>query len=794
MNISKLLSIIFFFILSQQSLGQAAVSGKVTDAVSNEPIPFANIVVSETTQGTVSDEQGLFRIEGLKPGFIRLEASFIGYKKAITGEIKVNNSSVPFVEIKLEKTDTELQEVRVQASPFRKTKESPVSLRSIGVGEIERSPGANRDISKVIQSFPGVQSTPAYRNDIIIRGGGPSESRFYLDGVEVPFINHFSTQGASGGPVGIINADFVREVKLYSGAFPASRGNALSGVMEFEQADGNNEKLHFQGTVGASEIATTLDGPVGDKTTYIFSVRHSYLQFLFKALELPFLPTFTDMQFKVRTRFDKNNELTIIGLGANDLFELNTDIENPDEQQIYILDRIPVNEQWSYTLGAVYKHYHKNSYQTLVLSRSHLNNSSIKYRDNDESSPDNKILNYLSEEIENKLRFEHTARFDGFKLNAGTNLEFINYRNNTQQQRYYNNQPFYIDYSTDLDLIKFGLFAQLSKSIFDERLALSFGLRADGNNYSTAMKKWWNQLSPRFSASFALNPQWSLNANTGRYYQLPAYTTLGFQNNGIFVNKTNNLKYIAADHYIAGIEFRPQKAVQFTGELFWKNYSDYPLSVNDGISLANKGADFGVVGDEEVKSVSKGRAYGSEFQLRISHPGSLNLNLAYTLVRSEFTDSNGNYIPSSWDSKHLLTFTSTKEMKRNWRIGTRWRFVGGLPYTPWDLEKSALIEAWNLQGGAYFDYAQLNAKRFKPFHQLDIRIDKTYYMRRTTARFYIDIQNLYNHQAEQNDIVIRATDEAGNYLLSSDGTKYQLKTVKNTSGTVLPTIGISIEF
>jgi len=308
---------------------QAAIKGRVIDAVSNEPLAFVNLIVTNTNLIATTDVEGNFLLEGLTPGFIRLQASFVGYYQTLSPEIQVNNANVAFLEIKMESKDTQIEEVTVRASPFRKTEESPVSLKTIGIAEIEKSPGANRDISKVIQSFAGVLSTPSFRNDIIIRGGGPSESRFYLDGVEVPNINHFATQGASGGPVGILNADFLREVNYYSGAFPANRGNALSGVFEFAQVDGNADKLKFRGTLGASEVSATFDGPAGDKTTFIVSVRRSYLKFLFKLLELPFLPTFNDMQFKVRTRVDAKNELTFIGLGAIDLFDLNRDIENP---------------------------------------------------------------------------------------------------------------------------------------------------------------------------------------------------------------------------------------------------------------------------------------------------------------------------------------------------------------------------------------------------------------------------------------------------------------------------------
>ena len=772
----------------------ASLRGRVVDAVNNEPLPFVNVIVSGTTTGTITDMDGNFVLTGLTPGFVRVEASFVGYRRAVSSEVEVSAARVNSVEIQMEEQKEQIEEVTVTASPFRKTEESPVSLRSIGIGEIEKSPGANRDISKVIQSFPGVQSTPAYRNDVIIRGGGPSESRFYLDGVEVPFINHFSTQGASGGPVGIINADFLREVNYYSGAFPANRGNALSGVLEFNQVDGNSEKLKFQGTVGASEVAATLDGPLGEKTTFVFSARRSYLELLFSVLELPFLPNFTDFQFKVRSRIDKKNELTFIGLGAVDVNKLNLGIDNPDEQQQFILSQIPVNEQWNYTVGAVYKHFRDNSFQTVVLSRSHLNNGAYKYFDNDDSSEENKILDYISEEIENKLRLENTTRIDGYKFNFGANLDFTTYTNSTQQRRFYGDGILNVDYNTKLNLIKWGFFAQGSKNLFDERLVLSLGLRADANNYSSSMNNLLNQLSPRFSASYSLTPLWSLNFNTGRYYQLPSYTTLGFQQNDVLVNKENNLKYIMADHLIGGLEFRPRQTVLFTLEGFLKNYKDYPFSVKDQISLANKGGDFGVIGDEEVLSQSEGRAYGAEFQARVNAPGGFNFNLSYTLVRSEFLNGSGDYIPTGWDSKHLLNITSTVELKMDWRVGGRWRLVGGLPYTPYDLDRSSLVEAWNLSGTPYFDFTRLNSERFSAFHQLDVRVDKSFYLDKLTAKFYIDIQNLYNFQAEQQDIIVRDTDDSGNFILTDNGSRYQLRRVDNTTGTVLPTIGIIVEF
>jgi outer membrane receptor for ferrienterochelin and colicin len=770
------------------------VKGRVVNATTNEPLPFVNVVVMGTTTGAITDLDGNFQIFGLQPGFIRLSVSFVGFTSSISGDIEVRNATVSNIEITMQEATTQLNEVTVKANPFRKTEESPVSLRSIGVGEIETNPGANRDISKVIQSFPGVASTPAFRNDVIIRGGGPSESVFYLDGIEVPNINHFATQGASGGPVGILNADFIREVKYYSGAFPADRGDALSGVLEFNQIEGNSERLKFKTTLGASEVSATLDGPIGEKTSYIFSARRSYLQFLFSALKLPFLPTFNDMQFKIKTKIDQKNEITFIGLGALDHNALNLGIKNPNEQQQYILNQLPTNDQWTYTIGANYKHFHNNGFLTVALSRNMLDNESKKYFQNDESNPDNLTLNYKSWEIENKLRVENTNRINTFKLNYGANIDLVRYTNDTYQKRFFNGKLFEINYNTDLSFVKYGLFAQLSRNFLANDLVISLGTRFDANNYSTDMQNLLDQFSPRLSVSYNISDVFSLNANFGRYYQLPPYTSLGFKRNGELVNKQNHLKYIRADHYIAGMEYRPSQMIQFTLEGFYKNYSNYPFSVNDSISLANKGSDFGVLGDEEVVSVSKGRAFGVELLARINNQKNLNGNISYTLVRSEFKDEkSGTFIPSSWDSRQLLTIFGTYKMRKNWSIGGKWRFVGGLPYTPYDLVKSSLIKAWDAQGGPYLDYTKFNTKRFAPFHQLDLRIDKAFYLKKITAKFYIDIQNVYNFQAEQSDIIVREKDNSGYYLTTDGGTKYILRSVKNTTGTVLPTLGIIIE-
>ncbi len=428
------------FISNLLAQNNGIVEGRVYNAKNNEPVEFATVAVYGTSIGSISDLDGDFLFTGLKPGYVQLAVSSVGYEPVVTDPVLVTNARKVYLEIPLKEANVRLDEITVKASPFRRSDESPVSLRRIDLVEIEKNPGGNRDISKVIQSYPGVASTPAYRNDVIVRGGGASENRFYLDGVEIPNINHFATQGASGGPVGIINVDFIREVDFYSGAFPADRGNALSSVLEFKMVDGNRDKLKFKGSVGASDLALTLDGPLGENTTFIMSARRSYLQFLFSAIGLPFLPTYNDFQFKTKTRFNEKNELTILGLGAIDQFALNLNA-NETEEQRYILGYLPVNEQWTYTLGAVYKHYGDRGYDTWVLSRNQLNNRSYKYRNNIEDDS-MKLLDYSSDETETRFRYEKNTDLDnGIKLNYGAGIGYANYFNSTFNRTFINGSP-----------------------------------------------------------------------------------------------------------------------------------------------------------------------------------------------------------------------------------------------------------------------------------------------------------------------------------------------------------------
>lgn len=790
----RLLSLLLFcnitisFLLAQPV---HQVKGTVIDKSSRQPLEFINVMIVGLNKGGVTNAEGKFSIGQVPPGIYRLQASAIGYKTVTTPEYILSTRDL-HIQIEMEENQTELEGVTVTASPFRRDIESPVSLRIIGLQEIEKSPGANRDISRIVQSYPGVAFSPiGYRNDLIVRGGSPSENRFYLDGVEIPNINHFSTQGASGGPVGILNADLIREVNFYTGAFPTDKGNALSSVLDFKLRDGDMERNSLKATLGASEVSLASNGHLGKKTSYLVSVRQSYLQFLFDMLGLPFLPTFTDAQFKLKTRFDARNELTVLGLGGIDKMKLNTKADDEDNE--YILSYLPKIQQETFTLGAVYRHYAGAHVQSVVASHSYLNNRNTKYQQNDESDPEHLMLRLRSTEQNTQLRLENSSSFRNWKVTVGTSLDYSQY-SNTTFQKIYTDRAQTFDYHTYLGIMRWGLFGTVNYTSIDERFTASLGLRADANNYSAAMKDLSDQLSPRLSLSYQLTEHWSLSGNAGLYYQLPPYTALGFKNNnGLYANKYA-LRYMQVSQGSIGLNWRKGDTFEVSVEGFYKDYDKIPLSVADGIPLTCKGNDYGVIGNELLTSTAQGRSYGAELLLKWLIAKKLNLASSFTLFKSEYrTDKESEYIASAWDNRFIFNLRGTYNLPRHWSVGMKVSCIGGAPYTPYNADKSSLVTAWNAQGKPYYDYTRYNEERLPAFTQVDIRIDKTFYLKRCMLGFYIDLQNIAGSKLKQADVLM-STGVIKNPDAPIAEQRYVMKSLKQESGTLLPTLGITFEY
>lgn len=242
--------------------------------------------------------------------------------------------------------------------------------------------------------------------------------------------------------------------------------------------------------------------------------------------------------------------------------KLNFDIEGEDAE--YILGYLPKIEQETFTLGSVYRHYGGPHIQTITVSHSYLNNRNLKYRDNDESSEDNLTLRLRSIEQETKIRMENTSNWSVWKVNLGAELNYSQYDQNSYQQLF-TDQIHVFDYKTNLNMLRWGIFASIDYTSTDEKFTASLGVRADGNNYSDKMKEMWKQLSPRLSVSYRLAEGLFLSGHLGRYYQLPPYTALGFKEDGrAYTNQ--NLDYISVSQKSLGLSWNPNETMELSIE------------------------------------------------------------------------------------------------------------------------------------------------------------------------------------------------------------------------------------
>ncbi len=760
------------------------VTGRVVGDASRQPIAYVAITIDGQPQlGGVSDSQGRFTISGVKPGIFRLVGQSLGYEVGYSEDVLINATTPP-IELRLRQSSREIDSIIVRPSLFRRMVESPVSMKRIGVQQIEKSPGANRDVARIVQSYPGVSFSPSgYRNDLIVRGGSPDENGFYVDGIEIPNINHFSTQGASGGPVSILNADLIREIDFYTGAFPIQYSGSLSSVMNVKLKDGDSDAQRFKVTLGASEASLSGSGHFSDKTTYLFSIRQSYLQVLFKAIGLPFLPNFIDGQVKIKHRFSPNDEITLLALGALDDMTLND--EGSSESSEYILSYLPRIEQQTYTTGVRYRHFSGDDSYSLIASHSYLNSAYIKYQNNDESQPDN--LNYNIRSTDQKSTIKGEARD---KISERTTLRYGAELNLTQ---------LYIDsytrlttgsnsYQRELNILDYGLFCGASFKSHNERVTASLSGRFDGNDFSQTTKQLWRYFSPRAALSYALQHGLSISAASGIYYAMPPLTALSYTLDGVAVN--SDLSYTNVIHYTLGVEWRARRELFGSIELFYKDYSNMAVSVEDEIPLADLGSDYGIVGNEALTQSGVGCAYGIEFMGQWQAAGRLSLVGSLTLFSSEYaTSEESEYRPSAWDNRVILNASGTYFLNKGWSIGAKVSAIGGAPYTPYDTDLTSQIIYWDISGRSALDYSLYNTQRNEPYAQLDLRVDKIYYFKGWMLGLYLDLQNALVSQYKQADIPISSGE-----VDTNDPTRYTLKWLNNSSGTLLPTFGVTAQF
>ena len=788
------------------------VSGTVKDKKTGQPVIGATISIDGTGLGAVADTDGKFAIREIPARSYNVKVQALGYETKVLYNVVVSSGNEQLLDVELEgAASTMLSEVVVKKNPYAHSPETPLSLLNLSAQEIKSNPGGNFDISRVIQAFPGVGGTSGsvggYRNDLIIRGGAPNENVYYLDGIEVPVINHFATQGSAGGPTGILNISFIGDVNLYTSAFPAQYDNPLSGILQLKSREANPDKIQYNFRTSATEAALSADGPINDKLSFEVSARRSYLQLLFQALQLPIQPSYWDFQYRLNYKISKKLTFYTIGVGAIDRFSFLTP-KNLTPENEYILHSNPLIKQWSYTNGYGLKKLIDKGSWALTFSRSMLINQLDKYTDNQNPSPATELMKIHSTEAENILRFQVNKYIGKWSYSYGVMAQYDEYVNDLYDQLSnavvdsngtLTKPATIVKSKTNIGFMKYGAFGQASVKLWDDKLTLSIGLRTDGNTFTSDGNNLGKQVSPRFAASYKILYGLSFNASVGRYYKIPVNTLLGYTDSaGKYVNKSE--PYLRCDHYVAGFEYLPKwQGSRVTVEGFYKLYDNYSVSLIDGVSLANKGGDFNVLGNEPVTGTGHGRSYGLEMQIQQKLTSNFFVILAYTLYKSEFTNLNSQYYPASWDNHNLLSFIGGYKFKRNIELGIKFRYQGGAPYSPLNLAASQA--EYTVLGAGVIDYTKFNTLRLAPFNSMDIRIDKKWNFKKWSLDIYYDMTNAYAAiQPATPTFTFKRTPDNKSFLttdskpLRADGSNGVPYIINNNSAVVIPTVGVIVEF
>ncbi len=794
------LLLLFFLTFFHPAFTQktARVYGEVVDFVNHHPLPYATVKVQGSSYGAVCDSLGQFEIS-LPPGLYNIEASYVGYQALVKHEVNTSVAKPVSLLFELKEDRYALQTVEVLAEAYSQTSAAPLALQNISLHELQNRPGAVLDISRFAKTLPGFSPKVSFGYNLIVRGGAAFENGFYLDGIKLPAITHFTVQGTSGGPNGLINVLCLRKARLQTSAFSAERGESLSSVMELSSRKGRQDRFGGSLLLGATDWGFMLEGPMGKKSSYLFSARESFSQHAFKAIGIPVLPTYSDAQYHQHFQLNSENEIKVTALAAYDKYVLNLTADSSDAL-LYNTGYIPEGRQFLYAAGLVYTHYLQKSTYSFTLSRNHFFNFAEKYRNNTYLEED-LLRRYRSAETENRLELNYKSYPQNKEWSFGL---LLNYRQVGMSDFAIHARsaagPDTTDFDSQLQWLHYAFFASYAQQ-WDKRWKVYAGMRLEGNTYSDLTSNPIKQFSPRVSLAYSFGRAWQLSWHAGIYYQMPPAVLLAFRQTksessdpGPLINR-DKLRYIQSRHAGMSIEHTSSRGYQLRLEGFYKQYLNYPLLLQDGISLANAQADYVVVGDQAADASSKGRAYGLEFQVRQKLHKSLFWNINFSWVVSQFTNADGRYVSSSWDNRYFGNLILGKRFGKNWQVGLHWVFSGGNPYTPYDEELSALKSVWDINQRGLFDYRRANSLRLPGFHQLNLRLDKQFDFKKWTLSLFLDLQNVYASPIPTLPyLTVRRDEQFAPLTNPQDPQRYLMQTIDNQTGRILPTLGIIADF
>ena len=725
-----ILFLLMVFSMNAFALQDGILTGKVMDRFNKQPVSGAVVEIIGLDLKTGSDDDGYFEFESVPQGIYSVRFSSLGYIQFVLDNVVVNSGVV--TDIRAEMDIIETAEILVEDERFVKPGDISTSIKNLSYEEIRRTPGGFEDIGRVVQTLPGVSFVNDGRNDLIVRGGAPSENLFIVDNSAIPNINHFGSQGATGGPLSIINLKLIRDVNFITGGFSAKYGDKLSSVLEIKQREGNRKMFMGDIKLSATGFGALFEGPIGSEKrgSWLVSANRSYLDFIFNAAGFGFVPEYYSLQSKGVYDLNENNFLTVNFIGNLDKVKFNNDDDKKKQDNSLVLD----NDQWGYVTAAEWKSLlTTRSYSILTFTR---NFTSFDYTGRDTGQA--VYFKNLSKEGETSLKAEYFVQpFNSSQLSFGIEGKYINFINEITKQQdtlYYINPLTNTRYvlpqvslSEDNNSFKTSAYAQWTQFLAN-RFKLNFGLRYD--YFDFIEKK--SYVSPRASASVNLLHDLYLNLSYGIFYQSPSYIWL--------ISNPSDLKLenIRADHYIAGLEYIFLPDLIASVEVYYKDYDNYPVSTERPyFILSNNGGDFerqNNFGLEPLVSDGKGFANGIELFVQKTLTDNYYFNVNLSLFRAKYTVLDGVERDSDFNNRILFTVFGGFLFGDGFQVSGKFRYTGGRPYTPINPVNGTQL------------VSKYNTARLPDYYAIDVRLDKKWSFETWTLVTYIDIQNITNRK------------------------------------------------
>lgn len=302
-----------------------SVRGTIVDGDTRQPLIGATVVLldSDPLIGTTTDLDGRFTLQHVPVGRIALQVRMLGYDEQTLANLLVNSAKELVLDVKMQESLTQLQEVVISGKKGHgevRNDMAVMSARKISVEETSRIAGGINDPSRMVSTFPGVANDPSGDNTIIVRGNSPKGVLWRLEGMEIPNPNHFSDDGATGGPINVLNSDVIDNSDFYTGAFSAEYGNVTSAVFDMKLRDGNDRRREYTLKVGVLGTDLTAEGPITGVLggSYLANYRYSSLALLDGAGIVDFqgVPKYQDAAFKVKLPAGKTGTFSLFGLGG----------------------------------------------------------------------------------------------------------------------------------------------------------------------------------------------------------------------------------------------------------------------------------------------------------------------------------------------------------------------------------------------------------------------------------------------------------------------------------------------